>query len=61
MPPTGQAGGRSRHEGGERELEGLVRSVVGERESVLMRCAKTWHTKEDRGRVDGQRVDNQLD
>ena len=34
MPPTGQAGRRSRHGEGERELEGLVRSVVEECESV---------------------------
>ena len=34
MPPTGQAGRRSRHGEGEREPEGLVRSVVEECESV---------------------------
>ena len=34
MPPTGQAGRRSRHGEGERELEGLVRGVVEECESV---------------------------
>ena len=37
MPPAGQAGKRSRHGGGEREQEGLVRSVVGEYESVSVK------------------------
>ena len=34
MPTAGQAGRRSRHGGGERELEGLGRGVVVERECV---------------------------